>query len=329
MKRMIIAICLSTLFCLGIVGGQEEQAWYKGNTHTHTVNSDGDSTPDEVARWYKEHGYHFLVLSDHNFLTEVSGLNTIFGAREKFLLIAGEEVTDSFEQKLIHINGLNIPTMIAPQHGSSVVETLQNNIDAIRQHKGVPHINHPNFRWSLTAKDIQQLKNNKLFEIYNGHPSTQDWGGGGSDSLEAMWDKILSSGKLIYGIAVDDAHHFKGEFAPGRSNPGRGWVAVRANQLSPLAIMEGLETGQFYASTGVSLADVRVDSDGIEITIQEKPYFKYTTYFIGDGGRLLSKAYGLKVRYQFDGSEKYVRSRIVDSLGDIAWTQPVLVSQAR
>ena len=28
--------------------------WYKGNTHTHTVNSDGDSTPDEVVRWYRE-----------------------------------------------------------------------------------------------------------------------------------------------------------------------------------------------------------------------------------------------------------------------------------
>ena len=44
--------------------------WYKGNTHTHTLNSDGDSTPDDVVRWYREHGYRFLVLSDHNFLTE-------------------------------------------------------------------------------------------------------------------------------------------------------------------------------------------------------------------------------------------------------------------
>ena len=43
--------------------------WYKGNTHTHTLNSDGDSTPDDVVRWYREHGYQFLVLTDHNFLT--------------------------------------------------------------------------------------------------------------------------------------------------------------------------------------------------------------------------------------------------------------------
>ncbi|HZS07725.1 MAG TPA: hypothetical protein VFD58_23010 [Blastocatellia bacterium] len=56
-------------------GGKVERRWYKGNTHTHTLNSDGDSTPDEVVRWYREHGYHFLVLTDHNYLTAVDGLN--------------------------------------------------------------------------------------------------------------------------------------------------------------------------------------------------------------------------------------------------------------
>ena len=51
--------------------------WYKGNTHTHTLNSDGDSTPDDVVRWYREHGYQFLVLTDHNVLTSVDGLNAV------------------------------------------------------------------------------------------------------------------------------------------------------------------------------------------------------------------------------------------------------------
>jgi hypothetical protein len=37
--------------------------WFKGNTHAHTLNSDGDSTPDDVVRWYREHGYQFLVLT--------------------------------------------------------------------------------------------------------------------------------------------------------------------------------------------------------------------------------------------------------------------------
>jgi hypothetical protein len=44
--------------------------WYKGNTHTHTLWSDGDAAPEHVADWYRSHGYDFLVLSDHNILLD-------------------------------------------------------------------------------------------------------------------------------------------------------------------------------------------------------------------------------------------------------------------
>src|SRR5213594_2254742 len=36
----------------------------KGNTRAHTLNSDGDSTPEDVVRCCREHGYQFLVLTD-------------------------------------------------------------------------------------------------------------------------------------------------------------------------------------------------------------------------------------------------------------------------
>src|SRR5262245_32769399 len=44
--------------------------WLKGNTHTHTLWSDGDAAPEKVADWYKSHGYDFLVLSDHNIMLD-------------------------------------------------------------------------------------------------------------------------------------------------------------------------------------------------------------------------------------------------------------------
>jgi len=44
--------------------------FYKGNTHTHTLWSDGDAAPEQAVDWYRSHGYHFLVLSDHNILSE-------------------------------------------------------------------------------------------------------------------------------------------------------------------------------------------------------------------------------------------------------------------
>ncbi len=44
--------------------------WWKGNLHTHTLWSDGDQFPEVVAKWYVEHGYHFLAISDHNIIQE-------------------------------------------------------------------------------------------------------------------------------------------------------------------------------------------------------------------------------------------------------------------
>ena len=38
--------------------------WYKGNTHAHTLNSDGDSSSGEVAHWFRDHGYDFVVISE-------------------------------------------------------------------------------------------------------------------------------------------------------------------------------------------------------------------------------------------------------------------------
>lgn len=60
-----VFICATSLLGAHIVSGQQLR-WYKGNTHTHTLNTDGDSPPDAVVKWYAGHGYNFLVLTDHD-----------------------------------------------------------------------------------------------------------------------------------------------------------------------------------------------------------------------------------------------------------------------
>ena len=76
------------------------QVFYKGNLHTHTLNSDGDSTPDDVVRWYREHNYNFVTLTDHNYLTSVDGLNALHGADDKFLVMRGEELCEEYGRDL-------------------------------------------------------------------------------------------------------------------------------------------------------------------------------------------------------------------------------------
>jgi hypothetical protein len=303
--------------------------WYKGNTHTHTLNSDGDSTPDEVVRWYREHRYQFLVLTDHNFLTSVDGLNALHGADERFLVLKGEEVSARFDDKPLHLNGLDVNAIVMPQSGTSVVDVLQRNVDAIRQANGIPHINHPNFRWAITKEELGQVRNNRLFEIFNGHPQVNNVGGGGTAGIEEAWDSILSNGLLLYGVAVDDAHNFKDPGNPDVAGPGRGWVMVRAARLEARAILEAMERGEFYASTGVELDDYQATPRRMTVKVRATAFSKYRVQFIGSGGRLLSESVDTTATYEIRGDEGYVRARVLESNGRMAWCQPLVVKQAR
>jgi predicted metal-dependent phosphoesterase TrpH len=297
--------------------------WFKGNTHAHTSMSDGDSPPEAVAKWYKNHGYRFLVLSDHNVFTDPVRLLAFVDS--SFLLIPGEEVTTRFRESQVHVNGLNIPRVVNPIVDTTLVGTIQRNVDAVRAVNGVPHINHPNYRWSFSHRELLQINNDKLLEIFNGHPLVNNFGGGGWPSMEQVWDHLLTAGKEIYGIAVDDAHHFLEEFAPLRSNPGRGWVVVRAKNLEAREIVENLEKGLFYASTGVVLDDIKITPAQIEIHIAERGNFKFRTEFIGAGGKILLNSETNPAIYQLSGNEKYVRAKVYDSGGFVAWVQPVFV----
>ena len=303
-----------------------QAVWYKGNLHAHTLNSDGDSTPDDVVRWYREHGYHFVTLTDHNYLTSVDGLNALHGADGKFLVVRGEEVTDPSNGKPVHINGLDLATFVKPSGASTVLEAIQRNVDAIRAAKGVPSVNHPNFGWAITADELGQVQRTRLFEVFNSHPTVNNQGGGGVPGLEEVWDRILSSGKLLYGIAVDDAHYFKRPEDQSAPRPGYGWVHVRAERLESRAIVEALERGDFYASTGVELQSIQSSSSSLTLTVKQQPLSsKYRIQFIGKNGRVLSEATSSPATYTFKGDESYVRAKVIESNGKVAWIQPVPV----
>jgi hypothetical protein len=328
----IAAALVAALVLFDVPEAQDQTAprqWYKGNTHTHTLNSDGDSTPDDVVRWYREHNYHFLVLTDHNYLTSVDGLNALHGADEKFVVIRGEEVTDRFEKKPLHVNGLDVSTRVDPQGGSSVVDVLQRNVDAIRAANGVPHINHPNFGWAISTDELRQVRNTRLFEIFNGHPQVNSLGGGGVPALEQAWDTILTAGTWLYAIAVDDAHTFKQPGNPAVAGPGRGWVMVRALRLEARAILAALERGDFYASTGVELAEYEASAASMRVVVRATSYSKYRIQFIGRGGQVLSEVPDSTAVYRFSGTEGYVRAKVIESNGHIAWCQPIVIPPRR
>lgn len=305
------------------------QKWFKGNLHTHTVNSDGDSTPDDVVRWYRERNYQFLVLTDHNYLTSVDGLNAVHGADDKFLVVKGEEVSSRFGDKPLHVNGLDVERLVNPPDGGrSVVEVVQQMVDSIRAARGVPSINHPNFGWAISPDELGQVQRTRLFEVFNGHPTVNNLGGGGVPGLEETWDRILSSGKMLYGIAVDDAHYFKRPEDPAAPRPGKGWVYVRSSRLDARALVEALERGDFYSSTGVQMLSIDAGASALSLAVKTETASKYRIQFIGRQGRVLSEVAAPVASYTFKGDEGYVRAKVFESNGKVAWIQPVPVGAA-
>jgi len=298
---------------------------------------------DEVIRWFREHGYHFTFITDHEYFTDVAPLNALFAGANRFLVIAGQEVTQRVADsahtngvRQAHVNALGttrlVPTLGERNvaRGITIAETYARNGAAIRAAGGIIQVNHPNFIWSVPLADMMNLPDSTLFELWNGHPIVYNQGGTDSTgnvmlSTEARWDSVLSHGKLIFGVGDDDSHSYKPQDAenPDMARPGRAWIWVRADTLSADAIVRSLHRGDFYASTGVTLRDLKIDPVQYALEIAPLGDRRYLTEFIGQDGKVLARSTTLRPTYRITGSEGYVRARISDSSGRMAWTQPL------
>lgn len=71
-KLLALTLALTATLTSGALAQPraDQPRWWKGNTHTHSWWSDGDTPPEVIADWYKQRGYHFLVFSDHNVMQE-------------------------------------------------------------------------------------------------------------------------------------------------------------------------------------------------------------------------------------------------------------------
>jgi hypothetical protein len=324
--------------------------WWKGQTHAHAnwgVPQLPTTSPDVVARWYREHNYNFVSVTDLNYYTPPGGLKAVFDAPGRFLVIPGEE--PSREPKgvgvqIIDTIGLGItgPVDVAAVTGATSVEVLNSEAQAIRRAGGLPIAAHPNLTYALSAADLigsDRTREPRFFEVWNTEPGMNNLGGGGKPSTEQMWDEALTTGRAMYGVAADDSHHFYTAVASQRqdeplSNPGRAWIMVRSCELSWDALRTAMLAGDFYATTGITLLDYRASRAGVSLKLDDhtrdlgwsvngnNPEL-YTTTFIGRGGKVLKVDTTLQPSYTFTAADSYVRAKVVSSDGYLAWTQPV------
>ena len=209
-----------------------------------------------------------------------------------------------------------------------------------------PHINHPNFYYAITVQDMIDLHGERFFEVYNGHPLVHNEGDSIHPGSEQMWDMINMAymkkrQPLLLGLATDDSHNYH-QFGPSFSNAGRGWVMVYADALDANTLVNAMEKGDFYASTGVMLSQVTLSKNELSIEVKEEPGVNYTIEFVGvikDSGQstVLKRMKGTKGKFILTSRHEFVRARITSDkvksnpykAGEVemAWTQPVMFQQ--
>jgi hypothetical protein len=303
---------------LRFVAPLDVDSFLRGNIHTHSAMSDGDSPAEVVFAWYREHGYDFLALTDHNRALDVSKFRR--AERDDFLLLVGEEVTMAASGRSVHINALCTERTIGGRSFKSRIDAIQWAVDQINAQGGVAMINHPNFLWSLETEHIAPITGAHLLDIYNGHPSVNSDGDGERRSVEAMWDELLSKGSTLGPAGVDDMHMLSRQRTEGvpRAHPATGWIEVFGAELSRSAVCDAMATGQLYASSGAQLDRLRVADDTISLWPSDRDA---KVEFIGPGGEVLSTLHpdGEPASYHLLGHERYVRARVTSAAGR-AWT---------
>lgn len=276
-----------------------------------------------------------------------------FARPGEYLLIQGEEISDAFQRRPVHLCATHLSEVLPPMHGASITDTIQNNINAAlarRERTGektLVHLNHPNFGWAVTAEQLMPVIGERFFEVYNGHPSVRNNGDATHASTERMWD-IVNTWRLarldlplMYGLSTDDGHNYHMTESGKGSQPGRGWVMVLTEKLDPDSLVMALEAGQFYASSGVTLSSITWDGKELHVDVAAEPNESYRIDFIGtmrgfdettqpasedetqvsgltriyseDVGRVFQTVEGTSATWQATGNELYVRAVVTAS----------------
>ncbi len=269
--------------------------WIKGNLHCHSNNSsDGEVSVAELCQWYRAHKYGLLAITDHNSITDLTG---IAGPGQLALVPRSVEIGEQTE------NILAIGVADMPPRG----QTNQATIDEIRNRGGMAILAHPNWRWNhWTAKDLVTLQGYVGIEVLNTHMRECE----GHESAFHIFDEVLCRGKRILAFGNDDAHN-----THDAEIIGQVWNMIESEGPAYEDLRAAIESGQFYVSTGgrITAATMRGGRFSVKCPLESR------IVFIVNGERVLCKT-GKDAQYELRQGELYIRAEIESPEGK-AYTQ--------
>jgi hypothetical protein len=286
--------------------------WFKGNVHTHSVNSDGTKTPEELIGIYRGAGYDFLSITDHSIVLDITGLDG-----KGLLLVPGGEmcIGRSEAGQFYHLVALGVEDLPFKDFDYSL--DPQEVIDHTNAVGGIPIIAHP--YWSgLNHGDLMKLKDYHGVEIYNTSCDYERNTGLSASHIDGM----IAAGLEPYIYAVDD-HHGAGRPQVPIDSCG-AWISIKAESLTVKSILDAIKKGHFYSSTGPEIKDITIDENGV-ISVECSPV-KYISFVSTPslGMKFHAEDESLtKAVYRGRPGETYVRVEVTDYEGRTAWSNPI------
>jgi hypothetical protein len=289
--------------------------WFKASLHIHTTASDGVWTPEEVIAWYRRRGYQVLALTDHGVCSQSQQLG------DDCLLLGGLEVERVDPQSgAYHLVGLGMDR--PPDLGAKTHLPLQEAVHRLRAAGGLVAAAHPYWTGQM-SHDLLAVEGLFALEVYNGGCAVDDAKGYST----VHWDDLLAAGRRLWGLAVDDAHWRQGSW-----DAGLGWVWIKAPALTQVAILDALQRGHFYASSGPEILDLRWDASDGRVWVRCSP--AVTIDFVGDGSksRRVWAPPGssfTEASHQPQPGQSYLRVACQDAQGGWAWSNPIFLNLRR
>lgn len=284
--------------------------FFKGNLHTHTTNTDGRKSPEEVLDIYQAQGYDFIALTDHWKRTVDQPY-----MKDNMLVMTGMELDYTLPGQVIHIVGVGVDASVlenATRNGGA-----QSGINAIRKAGGRAILAHP--AWSLnTPEIIGALRNLTATEIYNS-VSAFPWNGDRADSTGIL-DVCAAQGRLLNTVAADDSHFYTGENCTS-------YIMLQTDELTQENVLRALDEGAFYATRGPQFEQIEVTENEIRVKCSKVKYviFHSDLCYVRDrvtaGEEVTEAVYEIKR----SRSEQYVRVILIDEQGRRAWANPIQI----
>ncbi len=323
--------------------------FYKANLHSHSVCSDGSLSPEQIKEIYLKKGYSAVAFTEHEIMLDFSNLSD-----ENFIAITAYEyelVNDKNHLAALHewkprmgthVEKIHLNLFSKDPHDTRMIcfnpenvwgnakkylhraryvgnpdyvrsyakEGINEVIHAARERDMLVVFNHPN--WSMNTRDVYAgLENLSGFEIINGATNLES----DMEYMPHIYQELARLGKRMICVGGDDNHK---DFECGLA-----WTMIKADSLTYQNLMDGLERGNCYASSGPEIYELYVEDCSVTIHCSDA----VSVYLYTAGRRVDRKLMGqdgipvTEAVFKLDENDYMFRISVKDARGNHADTR--------